>query len=66
MNQTTITTADEAREKAIEWQQWAGEQNQTGDEPTLYTSDLAEWADYFRELGIRFNLTEEFEENGII
>lgn len=66
MEQTIINTAEEAREKAIGWQSWAAEQNQIGEEPTLYMSDLVEWADYFRELGKRFDLTEEFEENGII
>lgn len=63
---STITTADQARDLAIEWQQWAGEQNQIGDEPALFMSDLADWSDFFSKLGKKFNLTEEFSENGII
>lgn len=62
----SFKTADEVREYAIDWQQWAGEQNQIGEKPTLYTSDLVEWADLFRQLAAKFNLTEELEENGII
>lgn len=56
----------DARDAAIYWQQWAGEQNEIGEEPTLFTSDLVEWAEVFRELGEKFDLTEEFEENGIL
>ena len=63
---STITTADQARDLAIEWQQWAGEQNQIGDEPTLSMSDFADWSDFFSKLGKKFNLTEELSENGII
>jgi hypothetical protein len=63
---STITTADQARDLAIEWQQWAGEQNQIGDKPTLSMSDFADWSDFFSKLGKKFNLTEEFSENGII
>ena len=66
MDKKNITTKEEARAYAIEWQQWASEQNEIGKEPTLYTSDLVEWAEYFTELGKKFDLTEEFEENGII
>ena len=66
MNKKNIATKEEAREYAIEWQQWVGEQNEIGKEPTLYTSDLVEWGEYFAELGKRFDLTEEFKENGII
>ncbi len=35
-------------------------------EPTLYQSDLNEWHAIFTELGRKFDLTEEFIENGII
>jgi hypothetical protein len=60
------TTQDEARQYAIDWQDWVSEQNKIGEEPTLYTSDLVEWSGIFEELGKRFDLTEEFIENGII
>lgn len=49
----------EASQEAIEHQHWASEQN-------LSYGELADYSDYFRELGEKFNLTEEFEENGII
>ena len=62
-----VTTEEEARDIAIFWQHWASEQNQIGEKPTLYMSDLAEWNDYFEALAEKFpDLKEEFEENGII
>lgn len=61
-----VTTAEQAEQLAIDWQIWAGEQNQIGDEPTLFMSDLADWAEYFTKLGKKFGLTEVFSENGII
>lgn len=61
-----VKTADEARDIAIDWQQWASEQNEIGKEPTLYTSDLVEYCEYFTTLAKKFDLTEEFKENGII
>ena len=56
---STITTADQARKFAIDWQRWQSEQS-------LSYSELAEWGDIFRNLAKRFDLTEEFTENGII
>jgi len=50
---------DEARQYAIDWQNWAGEQS-------LSYGELAEWASEFEKIGEEFNLTEEFKENGII
>lgn len=55
----TIKTADEATQLAIDWQQWASEQS-------LYMSEVAEWFDYFEKLARKFNLMDEFKENGII
>ena len=63
---TKISTKEEARQFAIEWQRWVSEQNEIGKEPTLYQSDLAEWQAVFIELAQRFDLKEEFEENCII
>lgn len=54
-----IKTQDEARQYAVEWQSWAGDQN-------LSYSDLLDWSLIFMDLGKNFNLTEEFKENGII
>lgn len=59
MKQKEIKTQDEAREYAIEWQKWAGEQN-------LSYSELIEWQEYFKELAEKFDLIDEFKENMII
>jgi hypothetical protein len=59
-------TQEEARQYAIDWQNWLSEQNQIGQEPTVYTTDLIEWQGIFESLGRKFDLTDEFKENGII
>lgn len=59
MHKQTPQTADEARQYAIEWQQWQATEE-------LSLSELAEWQHEFTELGEHFNLTNEFQENGII
>lgn len=59
MDYSVINTAAEARDKAIEWQNWASER-------ALSYGETAEWQAYFEKLGEEFNLTEEFRENGII
>lgn len=56
---STITSAGEAVDLAIEWQDWQSEQS-------LYMSEVADWADFFRKLADKYNLTDEFLENGII
>jgi len=53
------TTQEDARQFAIEWQHWASDQN-------LSYGELAEWGAYFEMIGERFDLLEEFKENGII
>lgn len=53
------STPEEARSFAIDWQHWIAEQRTD-------LGTLGEWYDVFVELGKKFNLTEEFEENGII
>lgn len=65
MEKQTPKTQEEARQYAIEWQQWLSEQNEIGKEPTLYQSDLVEWQNEFERIGKEFDLTEEFRENGI-
>lgn len=55
----SIQTIDEARQIAMEWQQWIGEQS-----PSYI--ELADWQGYFEALAKKFNLTDEFKENGII
>lgn len=54
-----VTSADQARQLAIDWQIWASEQD-------LSYGELADAEDYFRKLGRDFYLTAEFSENGII
>jgi hypothetical protein len=55
----TPQTKDEARQYAIDWQNWASAQN-------LSYSELAEWGAIFTELAERFDLVEEFKHNAII
>lgn len=59
MEQKEIKTKEEARQYAIDWQNWVGEQN-------LYMSELVEWNEYFYRLAKKFHLVREFKENGII
>lgn len=54
-----IDNAEEARDFAIEWQGWASDRD-------LSYGELVDYADYFERLGKRFNLTDEFKENGIL
>lgn len=55
----TIKTEDEARQFAIDWQNWQAEQS-------MSYFEASNWQAYFEALGRKFNLTEEFKENGII
>lgn len=59
INIDLIETADEARSIAIEWQYWISEQD-------LSYSELIDWKLYFEALDKKFDLLEEFKENGII
>lgn len=59
MEKVTPATQEEARAHAIEWQQWASEQN-------LSYGELAEWQSHFEQLAEEFDLHEEFIENGIL
>lgn len=54
-----VETAEEAQQLAIDWQQWAGEQS-------LSYGELSEWQGFFETLAKKFDLTDEFKENGII
>ncbi len=59
-NQTnTITTRDQAITFAIDWQNWQSTQS-------LYMSELLEWQRVFTLLALKFDLLDEFQENGII
>jgi hypothetical protein len=54
-----IKTKGEARQTAIDWQDWQSKQS-------LSYWELAEWAGFFTILAKKFNLTEEFKKNCII
>lgn len=56
---TKIFSKDEARQYAIDWQNWSAEES-------LSYGELAEWQAIFMILARRYNLVEEFTENGII
>lgn len=54
-----VKSSDEAIELAIDWQRQASEES-------LSYGELADFQSYFETLAKKFNLTEEFKENGII
>lgn len=60
MNKQEPKTKDEARQYAIEWQQWASEQGY------LHYSELAEWNAIFWAIAKKYHLVREFKTNGII
>jgi len=59
MKKRTIKTQEEARQYAIDWQNWASKQ-------ILSIREMIEWQNIFEKLAKKFDLKEEFEENGII
>lgn len=59
MKKRNITTQEEARQYAIDWQRYAGEHD-------LSYGELAEWGAIFEDLAQRFDLVDEFKENAII
>lgn len=59
MTRTPVKTAEEARQKAIDWQVWQSEQS-------MSQAEVIEWERYFSELAKQFGLEDEFRENGII
>lgn len=54
-----VSSRTEAQQLAIDFQNWASEQN-------LSYGELAIYQEYFRQLADNFALTDEFKENGII
>ena len=54
-----IKTKAEATSHAINWQNWSSNQS-------LSCGELAEWQEVFTKLAIKFDLQDEFKENGII
>ena len=59
MKKRSIETREEARQYAIDWQNWQSEAS-----PSF--GELAEWYDIFERLAEKFDLVEEFEENELI
>lgn len=54
-----ITTAELARAYAIDWQH-------DFDNNSYSYSELADWQAFFEQLADKFNLYEEYKENGVI
>lgn len=54
-----VKTADEAQGLAIDWQQHCADGG-------IGYSELSEYQKYFEVLANKFDLTDEFQENGII
>ena len=54
-----IKTKEEARAIAVEWQDWQSRES-------MSYAEAAEWYNYFRALGMKFNMIREFRENGIV
>jgi hypothetical protein len=54
-----VSSKDEAQQIAIDWQSWQAEQS-------LSYGELAEFQAYFQGLAEKFDLVDEFKENGII
>lgn len=59
MQKQQPTTEAEARQYAIDWQNWMSDQN-------LSWGELIEWQGEFRAIADEFDLLDEFTENGII
>ena len=59
MEKKIISTKEEARQYAIEWQSWQSEQS-------MSMGEVQEWYFYFSNLAKKLDLVEEFKENGII
>lgn len=49
----------EARDQAIEWQIWQADE-------ALSYDEMLQWQNHFESVAKHYDLTEEFEENGII
>jgi hypothetical protein len=59
VRKTVIKTKEQARQKAIDWQNWQSNQ-------ALSYQELSDWQGYFTKLAKKFGLKKEFKENGII
>ena len=59
MKKREITTKEQAREYAIDWQEWQSEQS-------MSYGELAHWQGFLSELAGKWDLVDEFKENGIL
>ncbi len=59
MKITQPINAEEAREQAIEWQHWIGEQ-------ALSFDEILGWQNHFESVAEQYDLVDEFKENGVI
>jgi len=59
MNKEIPKTKEKATQYAIDWQQWQSEQD-------LSLSELIEWKNLFETISSKYDLLDEFIENGII
>ena len=59
MPKQTPKTAEEARQYAIDWQNWQSKHE-------LSYGELVEWQIIFEDLANNYGLYDEFKENGII
>lgn len=59
MKKQNPKTQEEARQYAIDWQNWVSDQN-------LSSQELYDWQEIFEELAEKYGLRGEFKENGII
>jgi hypothetical protein len=59
MDERVITSKEEARQYAIDWQHWQSEQS-------LSYGEIAKWQSIFEDLAAKYGLVDEFVENGII
>lgn len=62
----TPKTKEEARQYAIDWQNWLDKQNTKENPQSLFMSELIEYQDHLLKLARQFHLVREFKENGII
>lgn len=59
MKPITPKTKQEARQYAIDWQKWQSTQS-------MSFGEIFDWQYLFQRIGRKFDLTDEFRENGII
>ena len=59
MKRIKIHSKEQARDYAIAWQHWFAE-------TSMSYAEIVDWQAYFYKLAQKYNLMQEFRENGII